>query len=125
MYTVVRFIAGPACSDETLIQLGRTLNGLLDGAFKRLDHVGRRFSISISSANDWAAHVDALLAFVQNVSAVIAEAKTKGVEVVADTALEPEDVRGKPYLACSLPPAALQELAAQGVGITFTCYGSV
>jgi hypothetical protein len=124
MYTVVRFVADPACADATLISLGQKLNALMPGMFDRLDHIGRRFSVSISSAEAWNSHVDALLVFLRIASTVITESQELGVSIVCDTAVEPEDIKGKPFLSCTLSGETLQELARHSVGVTLTYYGS-
>ena len=124
MYTVVRFVAGATCSDATLIDLGSELNTAAAGTFKRLDRVGRRFSISVSSADDWDVHASEVLAFIRKTSQVIANGRARGISVVADIAVEPEDLIGKPYLSCEISPAVLAEFAQNGVGIVFTFCGS-
>jgi hypothetical protein len=100
------------------------LNGVCGFAFDRLDHHGRRFSINISSDDEWSMQLGALLDFVQNAASVIADAKRIGVTVEADAAIEPEDLRGKPYLSCNIPAATLKELEYNGVDLTFTVYAS-
>jgi hypothetical protein len=124
MYTVLRFAADSTCSDATLCELGQRLNGIRGFTFDRLDHHSHRFSISISSDDQWSVHLESLRDFVQNASAVIADAKRMGVTVEVDAALEPEDLRGKPYLSCSVPSATLKELEQNGVALTFTVYAA-
>lgn len=53
MYAVLRFLADPTCSDATLCDLGRRLNGIRGFVFDGLDVRDHRFSISISSDEDW------------------------------------------------------------------------
>ena len=123
MYTVVRFVAGTACSDETLRNLGSDLNVVSPGSFSRLDHRGRRFSVSASSADDWEAHVNEVLAFVRKVASVIADGRAQDISVVADIAVESEDLDGKVYLSYGVPLPVLVEFTQIGVAITFTFYG--
>jgi hypothetical protein len=122
MYTVLRFVADSTCSDAALCELGRRLNGIRGVVFDRLDRRGHRFSISISSDEEWSVHAESLRDFVQNASSVIADAKRMGVTVEADAAIGPEDLRGKPYLSCNIPSATLKELEQNGVELTFTVY---
>jgi hypothetical protein len=120
MYTVVRFVAGVTCSDATLTDVGSELNTVAAGTFKRLDRIGRRFSISVSSADNWDVHVNEVLTFIRRMSKVIAHGRAKDISIVADIAVEPEDLNSKPYLSCDMSPTILSELAQNGVGIIFT-----
>jgi hypothetical protein len=89
---------------------------------ERLDRRGRRFSVSLSSAADWDAHVAAILAFVRRMSAWVAEAQTRDISIEADTAVGPKDIEGQLYVSCSLPAPILRELSDHGVSITVTLY---
>jgi hypothetical protein len=122
MYTVIRFMAATQCLDADLLEVGQRLNEVLPGSFRRLDHAGRRFSVTISSADDWGVHVKDVVAFIQKYSAVIAEAHSKNVSTVVDIAVEPEDLGSRPYLSCELSILELSEIAALGVGLVFTFY---
>lgn len=124
MYTVVRFTASQTVSDELLEEVGRDVNRVTEGGFSRLDRAGGRFSVPVASDGDWDDHVEAIAAFVRKTSEIISHAKTRGVSVVADVAIEPEDAEGKSYVSYELPTELLIELVNQGVGIGFTWYGA-
>jgi hypothetical protein len=124
MYTVLRFMAGPTCTDDALCDIGRRLNGIRGFVFERLDHAGHRFSISISDDDEWSAHLDALLDFLRKASAVIADARRLGIEMEADAAIDPDDIKGRLYVSCSVPIATLGELQLNGVRLTFTFYAA-
>lgn len=122
MYTVLRFVADPTCSDTVLCELGRRLNGIRGFVFDGLDARGHRFSISISSDEQWTIHLSALLDFVQSAASVIADARRAGITIEADVAIEPEDLQEKFYLSCTVPAATLKELEQNAVNLTFTVY---
>lgn len=104
MYTVVRFSAGDACTDEMLIQVGTRLNELHPRAFDRLDRIGRRFSVSVSKKDDWDANMAETLAFIESARSLIDEARRIGIEVSAAPLIEPEDFRGASWLTCEMSP---------------------
>jgi hypothetical protein len=104
MYTVVRFSASNACADEALIQVGTRLNELVPGKFERLDHIGRRFSVSVSKNDEWDANVAETLAFIQSTRSLIDEAQRIGIDISADALIEPEDFHGNFNLSCRITP---------------------
>src|SRR5687768_3453413 len=102
MYTVVRFTASETCTDEALIQFGARLNELVPRAFDRLDHAGRRFSVSVSKKDHWEANIADMLAFIQSARSSIDEARGIGIDISADALIEPEDFRGYSRLSCEI-----------------------
>lgn len=123
MYTVMRFSADTSTPEAVLERLGASVNLFVAGAFERLDHAGNRFSMSVSAADNWGAHVEAIKALVQELKDVIGEAQARGVSVTIDVAVEPEDLNGKPLVSCEVSATLLHELAQHDVSIAFTFYG--
>ena len=123
MYTVVRFCADETCSDETLKELGVRLNSIVDNAYDgRLDHAGHRFSVSVSSNDEWGANLAETLRFIREVLPLAEAARTSGVYLEVDTAVDSKDLRNRPWLSCSLTPDASLELARARITHTITIY---
>lgn len=122
MYTVLRFVADPTCSDTVLCELGQRLNGIRGFVFGGLDARGHRFSIRhfFRRAVDHPLIRTAEFRAERSFSDLGRE--TAGITVEADVAIEPEDVQEKFYLSCTFPAAALKELAQNAVDLTFTVY---
>ena len=120
MYTVLRFSAGDACTDEMLVGIGARLNGLVPRAFERLDRVGRRFSVSVSSKDDWETNIAETLAFIRAAGPAIDAARKIGIIVAADTAIEPEDFRGRPWLSSAMPPDLMAQFVEADVSLIVT-----
>lgn len=120
MYTVIRFIAGTRCSAKQIEQVGVLLNDSVPNSFKRLDRIGGRFSISISSDDAWSAHELALANFVRVAMPAIVHARSQNVSVEVDVAIEPEDITKAPYLSISVSPSFLEEMGRECVALGFT-----
>jgi len=112
-----------AGSDENLAGIGAALNGVRAGQFERLDRVGGRFSISLSSSDTWQAHLIAIREFVHSMSEPISASVGLGISVEIDVALEPEDLVAKDFVSFALPSMVLKELGTRGVALVFTSYG--
>lgn len=125
MYSVVRFIGSPSSTEAVLEEIGSRLNALTMGVFKRMDHAGNRFSVSISSDDTWDTHTRGIASFVGKMALVISEAQASGISVVADVAIEPEDTLGAPLRSFEIPTSVLEHLAHHKVGIVFSVYGNV
>lgn len=124
MYTVARFV-GNSASDETLVEIGQALNDIRNGLFERLDRRGHRFSVSISTADSWHAHLVDIRAFVHAMAPVISEAQSLGISVEIDVAVEPEDKHeNNPYTSVTVPHAVLTELGGHGITLVVTSYSS-
>lgn len=123
MYTVVRFCADESCSDRDLMGVGARLNELVRDAFgHRLDHAGRRFSVSVSKNADWNANLAETMGFIRKVMPLIEAARLLGIHLEADAAIEPDDVRNRPWLTCGVPPEISAELARAGIWLAITIY---
>jgi len=122
MYTVIRFVAESASAAEQLGRIGALLNEAIQGAYERVDRIGGRFSVSLSTADSWLAHVLAIGEFVRTADGVIAEARVNHVGVEIDVAVEPQEISEKPYLSLAVSPHLMQHLSAVGVVMGFTFY---
>jgi hypothetical protein len=122
VFTVVRFLAGEGCSDETLTKVGGRLNAISKGAFRRLDHIGRRFSVDVSSKENWSDHISDLLDFLSRGAEVIAEAQELGISVQTDMAIEPEDLSGLRWLTLEVSPLVGKTLSSMRVTLCVSIY---
>lgn len=119
MYTVLRFF-GP--DRIALEKVGNHLNSRLAGTFDGLGKGGGGFAISVTREPHWAEHKRQLLAFLESIRDVIAEALGLGVRVVADTAIGPEDYQGRRITAYGLEPELLKIMADMTVSLEFSFY---
>lgn len=125
MYTVVRFCADESCSDETLMDFGARLNSIVPSTYDgRLDRIGRRFSTSVSTKDDWAANLDETLQFIRKIATLAEGVRPAGISVEIDAAIEPEDLGGRFFLSCGVTPDVLTELARAEIGLAITIYGN-
>jgi hypothetical protein len=122
MYSVCRFVATSDGNENKLSQIGSALNMVRPGQFERLDRRGGRFSVSISTADTWQAHLIAIREFVHAMSGVISVAISEGLLVEIDLAIEPEDVGAVPFVSYAVPSLTLSELGTRGVTLVFTQY---
>jgi hypothetical protein len=123
MYTVCRFSRGPHHSDEELARIGQALNRIRPGQFERLDRVGGRFSVSVSTGSTWQAHLVAIREYVHAMSDVIAQSKALDISVEIDIACEPDDLgHVDAFLSCAVPSAVLREFGERGITLVLTCY---
>lgn len=120
MYTVIRFVAGQACSAEQLDRIGALLNGSVNGAYRRPDRIGGRFSVSVSTADSWTDHELAVSSFIRSAGTAILEAKSNDISVEVDVAVEPEDINGKAYLSLSMSVPFQEEMVRNGIVMGFT-----
>jgi hypothetical protein len=94
MFTVVRFCADESCPDETLMQIGERLNLIVKDAYgRRLDPIGKRFSVRASSNGEWDANLAETVQFIRKAMPLIEEGRASGVSIEVDAAIEPKDVR--------------------------------
>jgi hypothetical protein len=120
MYTVIRFVAGSQCSTDQLEHLGLLLNESVPDCFKRLDRIGGRFSISISSDDTWSEHELALANFIRSAMQMIIYARSQDVSVEVDVAVEPEDITKAAYLSFSVSPSFLETIGRERITLGFT-----
>ena len=102
MYSVIRFVAGPRSSPGRLEEIVALLNQSIAETFQRLDRVGGRFSVSLSTATAWSGYETAISEFVHAAHGVIIEARQSNIQVEVDVAIEPDDVVGRPYLSVAM-----------------------
>jgi hypothetical protein len=122
MYSVCRFVRSSGGDEQTLYDIGSALNRVKAGQFARLDKIGGRFSVSLSTADTWHAHLIAIRGFIHEMSEVISEAIFKGIYVEIDVAVEPEDLAGGVFVSYAMPSVMLTELGARGITMVFTQY---
>ena len=91
--------------------------------FDGLDRPIGRFSCSVFAASDWNAHVEAMIAFLDQFQEIIRDAHALGIEVEFDAAIDPEDYAcHKLYFDVDLPLKLVQQLGAHQVSINITYY---
>lgn len=123
MYTVLRF-ESPTETVEKLTILGEGLNRIKEKTFSGLDRIGGRFSCSVCDDDNWDEHTRAMSEFLSVFKEILVEAKSYGIEVEFDVALEPEDCEKKSYISTCLEPQLLKKLVDEDVGITLSYYTS-
>ena len=123
MYTVVRFCADETCSDETLMAFGVRLSSVVPNTYDgRLDHAGHRFSFGVSRKDEWTANLAETMQLVRESLPLVEAARTLGIYVEIDTAVEPRDIQDRTWLSCSVPPEVSMELARAQINLTVTIY---
>ena len=120
MYSVLGFIGAEACTTEQLERIGNLLNASVPGAYTGPDRVEVRFSVTVSTAETWEAHEAAVIAFLHSAEPAIREARLNDMTFELDILVEPEHVRGKPYLTVPISLSFHEEVVRSGVALVFT-----
>jgi hypothetical protein len=79
-------------------------------------------SLSVSTASDWSDHEKAIVAFIQKYEVGIALAKSKGIAIEFDVAIEPEDYQKKTLFGLQLSRGLVDTLAKLQASIDISIY---
>ena len=119
MYTVLRF-EHPGLSPAAIADVGRQIDGIIEGLFDGVDKVENRFSCSISSDSDPDEHVDEIVAKVTRLQPLLSQLAPKRWAFEIDVALDSESEHA--YDTFSFPADFLGMLASVNCCLTITRY---
>ena len=123
MFCVLRF--NDSTESINTEQLGTRLNELVPGLYTGPDRkFPHRFSCTVSSDNSWAAQRQSMFDTLKKSSAIIHEARSKGVNIEFDLAIDSDDY-GKAWLTeVSVDLDLLNLLHEHEVELVMSIYGN-
>ena len=119
MYTVLRF-KHPGLPLAEITEIGRQINGIIEGLFDGVDKVENRFSCSFSSNGDPDQHVDEIVAKLTRLHPLLSQLAPKKWEFEIDVALDSKSEHA--YDTFSFPADFLGMLALVNCRLTITQY---
>jgi hypothetical protein len=119
MYTVLRF-EHPGLPLAGITEIGRQINGIIEGLFDGVDKVENRFSCSISSNGDPDEHVHEIVAKLTRLHPLLSQLAPKKWEFEIDVALDSKSEHA--YDTFSFPADFLGMLALVNCRLTITQY---
>ena len=112
------FIGSHTTVDAFSVKLERESTLIFDGIDKG---VPDRISFTVSSEDDWAAHMTMVDELIERECVIINWALKMDVSISIDIAIEPEDVNGLVSSFC-FPGSILKKLTANEIEVTFSVY---
>ena len=119
MYTVIRFSG----LDATLVEFGKTINSVIEGAYSGIDRWGGRTSCELSASDNPDDHLTGVLEGIGRYGALLSEAKRRGIAVEIDIAIEPEDYEGRLLTVMQFNSELIRKLAENEIQMTLSIYG--
>lgn len=121
MYSVLRF-SDPSQSLD-LEKCGQEVNECAAGLFTGMDRIKHRLSCSLSTDDNWKTQCEEIIRTIGTCMRVVEHARSVGIEVDLDLAIDPDDYMGSLFTEVYLEKRLLEILCRADIPMTISIYG--